>query len=173
LARWPFGRSGKPANRPIDKPNLSPLPAKRKPYSPEADWADGPDPSLMIVSQIFLDLTSLAGIIRFKAMVPEKDVMEFRNLDRVCLNLLAYQWIHVRPPGTMAIDQITDCFADIPKQHVYKALAALDENGFILLESSGKTASLTRKGFDRIRSAVAEPVCTNVRSDHPLKTRRF
>jgi hypothetical protein len=149
------------------------LPAKRKPYSPEADRADGPDPSPMIVSQNFLDLTSLAGIIKFKTMVPEKDVMEFRNLDRVCLNLLAYQWIHVRPPGTMAVNQITDCFADIPKAHVHKALATLDEKGFILLESRGRSASLTRKGFDHIRSAVTEPVCTNVRSDSPFKGRRF
>ncbi len=100
-------------------------------------------------------------------------MMKFRNLDRVCLNLLAYQWIHVRPPGTMAVDQITDCFADIPKAHVHKALAALDEKGFILLESRGKSASLTRKGFDHICSAVAEPVCTNVRSDSPFKGRRF
>jgi hypothetical protein len=106
-------------------------------------------------------------------MVSEKDAMEFRNLDRACLNLLAYQWIHVRPPGTMTVDQIRNCFADIPREHVYKALAALDENGFILLESSGKSASLTRKGFDHIRSAVAEPVCTNVRSDSPFKARRF
>jgi predicted P-loop ATPase/GTPase len=120
-----------------------------------------------------LHLTSLAGIIRFNTMVPEKDTMEFSNLDRVCLNLLAYQWIHVRPPGTMAVDQITDCFADIPKEHVHKALAALYKKGFILLESRGKSASLTPKGFDRIRSAVAEPVCAALRSGSPFKARRF
>jgi hypothetical protein len=94
-------------------------------------------------------------------MVLQKDLMEFKNLDRVCLNLLAYKWIHVGPPGTLRVDQITDCFADIPKLHVHNTLATLDENGYIMLEAGGKSVSLTRKGFDHIRSAVAEPVCAN------------
>ena len=121
--------------------------------------------SLMNGRLIFLNLTSVAEVIRFIAMILEKDRMEFRNLDRVCLNLLAYQWIHVRPPGTMAVDQITACLADIPKGHVHKALAVLDKKGFIILESRSSSASLTRKGFDRIRSVVAEPICSKVRSD--------
>jgi hypothetical protein len=89
--------------------------------------------------------------------------MEFKNLERVCLNLLAYQWIHGGPQGTLAVAQIMDCFADIPREHIHKALLALKKDGFILLEPGGKSASLTKKGFDQIRSAVAEPVCTNVR----------
>jgi hypothetical protein len=96
-------------------------------------------------------------------MMPKKDKMQFRNLDRVCLNLLAYKWIHVGPPGTLAVDQITDCFADIPKAHIHKTLAALDEKGLIFFGPNGINASLTRKGFDHIRSEVNEPVCSNLR----------
>jgi len=95
-------------------------------------------------------------------MILQKERMEFRNLDRACLNLLAYQWTHVGPPGTLAVDQITDCFADIPKAHIHETLAVLNAKGFILLEPRGRHASLTGKGFDQIRDKVAEPVCTKL-----------
>jgi hypothetical protein len=104
-------------------------------------------------------------------MAPQKDMMEYRNLDRVCLNLLAYQRIQIGPPGTLTVDQITNCFADIPKTHVHKALAALDEKGFIHLGPGGKNAFLTSRGFDHIRRFVSEPICTNVFTDSPIKAR--
>lgn len=112
-----------------------------------------------------LNLTTAARVIRFILMILAKDTMQFSNLDRVCLNLLAYKWIHIGPPGTLAVDQITDCYGDIPKAHIYKTLAALNERGLIDLGTNGKNVSLTRKGFDHIRSEVSEPVCTNVRFD--------
>jgi hypothetical protein len=98
-------------------------------------------------------------------MILQKERMEFRNLDRACLNLLAYQWTRVGPPGTLAVNQITDCFADIPKAHIHKALAVLNEKGFILLEHTGRRASLTGKGFDHMRDKVVEPVCSNLYSN--------
>ena len=76
---------------------------------------------------LFRNLTSIAGVVKFKAMALQKDKMAFKNVDRVCLNLLAYKWIHAGPPGTLSVEQITRCFADIPKYHVHKALAALDK----------------------------------------------
>ena len=97
-------------------------------------------------------------------MIPEKDMMQFSNLDRVCLNLLAYKWTRVGPPGTLAVDQIMDCFSDIPKVHIHKTLAVLDEKGFIFFGPKGINVSLTSKGFDYIRSEVNEPVCSNARS---------
>lgn len=106
----------------------------------------------------------MAGIIKFKRMAPVNDMMKFSNLDCACLNLLAYQWTRVGPPGTLAVDQITDCFADIPKVHVHKTLTALDKEGFILLEFQNRSASLTRKGFDRVRRAITKPICARVRS---------
>lgn len=115
-----------------------------------------------------LNLTSTARIIKLKNMILEKERMEFSNLDRACLNLLAYQWTRVGPPGTLAVDQITGCFGDIPKAYVHKALAVLNEKGYILLEPLGRSASLTGKGFDHIRDEVAEPVCTNPCSYPPF-----
>jgi hypothetical protein len=94
-----------------------------------------------------------------------EDTMQFSNLDRVCLNLLAYQWIHIGPPGTLAVDQIADCFGDIPKAHIYKTLAALHKKGLIHLETNDRNASLTGKGFDHIRSEMSKPICTHPRPD--------
>ena len=113
-------------------------------------------------------MTATARIIKIKNMILEKEQMEFSNLDRACLNLLAYQWTRVGSPGTLAVDQITGCFADIPKAHIHEALAALDERGFILLEPMGRSASLTGKGFDHIRDEVAEPVCAKLCSNPPF-----
>jgi len=110
----------------------------------------------------------MAEVVTFKAMVLQKDKMAFKNLDRVCLNLLAYKWIHAGPPGTLMIEQITGCFADIPKDHVHETLATLDKKGLILLEAGGKRASLTQNGFNHIRSAVAKPVCADAALDSIL-----
>jgi hypothetical protein len=109
-------------------------------------------------------LTSLDGVISLIVMMPEKDMMQFSNLDRVCLNLLAYKWMQVGPPGTLAVDQITDCFSDIPKTHLQKTLAALHEKGFIFFEPNSINVSLTRKGFEHIRGVLNEPICSNARS---------
>jgi hypothetical protein len=92
-------------------------------------------------------------------MTPLQDMMKFRNLDRECLNLLAYRWLQAGPPGRLTVDQIAACFADIPKGHVHQTLAAVEKKGLILIEQTSKSVALTEKGFDYIQNAVAEPIC--------------
>ena len=109
-------------------------------------------------------LTWLDGVISLIAMMPIKDTMQFINLDRVCLNLLAYKWVRTGPPGTLAVAQIMDCFSDIPKVHIRKTLAVLEEKGFIFFGPNCVNVSLTSEGYDHIRSEVNEPVCSDARS---------
>lgn len=92
-------------------------------------------------------------------MAPLEAMMKFRNLDRECLNLLAYRWLQAGAPGRLTVDQITACFADIPKDHVHQALAVLEEKGLILTEQAIQSVALTEKGFVYIQNAVVEPIC--------------
>ena len=77
--------------------------------------------------------------------------MEFKNLERNILYLLADEWLKSKTLDSFDTKWIFDQFSDIPDKNMGKALRSLKEKGFVELTSNYRNISLTQKGLSKIK----------------------
>ncbi len=77
--------------------------------------------------------------------------MEFKNLERNILFLLADEWLKSKTLDSFDTKWIFDQFSDIPHKNMENALMSLMENGFVELTSNYRNISLTQKGLSKIK----------------------
>ena len=88
--------------------------------------------------------------------------MQFKNLDCVCLNMVAYQRRVPQKGEKVDVEIILNCFADIPPANVKSALKALHDQNFIEMSPDHRQVSIREKGLERVRNQVTKPICVKI-----------
>ncbi len=85
--------------------------------------------------------------------------MQFKNLDRVCLNMVAYQRSAPGRGEKIDVERILNCFADIPPANVKSALKSLHDQRFIEMSADRKNVFLRKKGIASVHNKITKPIC--------------
>jgi len=77
--------------------------------------------------------------------------MEFYNIERNILHMLADEWLKSKTLGPFDTQPIFDEFSDIPDENMKSALWSIKEQGFAELTPNFRNISLTQKGLSKIK----------------------
>lgn len=77
--------------------------------------------------------------------------MEFKNIERNILYMLAKEWLKSGTLGPFQTKWIFDEFSDIPDKNMKEALRSIKDSGLVQLTSNYGAISLTQKGLSKIK----------------------